>query len=64
MYSAYIIDMRELYTRLSRDSVARGAAPAYDCHLSVYRERSYGVDRVCRVSVLFGFSRLFEAVSE
>lgn len=50
MYGRYIIDMRELYTRLSRDSVARGAAPAY-CHLSVCRERSYGVDRMCRVSV-------------
>lgn len=50
VHTAETVDMRETCTRVSRDSVARGAAPACDCHLSVCRERSYGVDRACYVS--------------
>lgn len=49
MHTTDRMDMREACTRVSRDSVARGAAPAYDCHLSVCRELSYRVDRVCCV---------------
>lgn len=62
MHTTDRMDMREACTRVSRDSVARGAAPAYDCHLSVCRELSYRVDRVLRrilvVSLVFSKPRV------
>lgn len=43
--------------RTSRDSVAREVAPAYECHLSVCRERSNGVGRARRDLQLCRFFR-------
>ena len=63
VHTADTVDMRETYTRVSRDSVARGAAPACDCHLSVCRERSHGVDRACCVSFSWFSSVSFKAAS-